>query len=76
VRFLTTRLSGVTLIEAERFADGRGYFVRTACREEFAAHGLDSAFVQTAHSHSHKRATLPACITSAHLTAKRNSSPA
>jgi dTDP-4-dehydrorhamnose 3,5-epimerase len=58
VRFLTTKLSGVTLIEAERFEDERGYFVRTACREEFAAHGLDTVFIQTAHSHNHKRGTL------------------
>jgi dTDP-4-dehydrorhamnose 3,5-epimerase len=58
MRFLSTKLPGVVLIEAERFEDERGYFVRTACRDEFASHGLDAAFVQTAHSHNHKRGTL------------------
>jgi dTDP-4-dehydrorhamnose 3,5-epimerase len=46
VIFTELEISGVWLIRLERRADPRGYFARTFCAEEFAAHGLPGVFVQ------------------------------
>jgi dTDP-4-dehydrorhamnose 3,5-epimerase len=58
VRFIETRLNGVFVIEPERRADERGCFARSWCREEFAAHGIEAAWVQSNISYSHRRGTL------------------
>jgi len=46
MRFLTTDLDGARLIEIEPASDNRGFFARTFCVSEFAAHGLETAYVQ------------------------------
>ena len=44
--FTPTRLPGVWLIELEPRADERGFFARTFCEHEFAAHGLNTRWPQ------------------------------
>ncbi len=44
--FTPTPLAGAYLIEPERRADDRGFFVRTFCENEFAEHDLETRFVQ------------------------------
>lgn len=44
--FKAQKLSGAQLIELERRGDERGYFARTFCEREFAAHGLPTRFPQ------------------------------
>jgi len=51
-------LAGAHRIRLERHADERGFFARTFCEREFAAHGLASRFVQGAVSWSRARGTL------------------
>ena len=34
------------MIELEKRGDDRGFFARTMCRQEFAAHGVDNDYVQ------------------------------
>jgi dTDP-4-dehydrorhamnose 3,5-epimerase len=46
------------MIEPERFEDGRGFFARTWCREEFAAQGLNADLVQCNISFNIQRGTL------------------
>jgi len=46
VRFTPTPLAGAYLVELEPRLDARGMFARAFCAQEFAAHGLESAFVQ------------------------------
>ena len=46
MRFTQTEIDGVVLVEPERHEDDRGFFARTFCVDEFAAHGLDPAVVQ------------------------------
>jgi len=58
VIFRPTALEGAWIIEAERQADERGYFARTWCAREFAAHGIDTAFVQANISFNCRRGTL------------------
>jgi dTDP-4-dehydrorhamnose 3,5-epimerase len=41
MRFLSTALPGLMLIEAEPHFDDRGSFARIYCRDEFAAAGID-----------------------------------
>lgn len=44
--FTTLALPGVWLVQQIRREDGRGHFARSFCADEFAAHGLPSAFPQ------------------------------
>jgi dTDP-4-dehydrorhamnose 3,5-epimerase len=44
--FHTTTLQDACLIELEPRGDARGAFARTMCRDEFAAHGLVTAYAQ------------------------------
>src|SRR5579883_222375 len=46
MRFTPTALPGVFVIEVEPKGDDRGLFARTYCREEFAAHGLCTNWMQ------------------------------
>ena len=46
MRFVPTRIDGVTIVELEPRRDDRGSFVRTFCEEEFAAAGLPFRVVQ------------------------------
>jgi dTDP-4-dehydrorhamnose 3,5-epimerase len=52
MRFRTTRLQDVKMIELEPATDDRGFFVRTFCQQEFAAAGLATVFVQQSFSHT------------------------
>ena len=58
MRFLETRVAGAYLIEPEPIADERGFFARTWCAEEFAAHGLNPGLSQANISFNHRKGTL------------------
>lgn len=56
--FRETGLEDAYLIEPERIADGRGYFARTWCIDEFDAHGITADFVQCSASFNEAKSTL------------------
>ncbi len=56
--FEPTEIAGVVAVEVDRFADERGFFARTFCADEFAAHGLAQDLVQSSVSRNPKRGTL------------------
>jgi dTDP-4-dehydrorhamnose 3,5-epimerase len=58
MKFTGADIPGVFLIDLERHEDSRGFFARTFCRDEFAAHGLRSSFVQCNLSSNDRRGTL------------------
>ena len=58
IRFLPIRLHGAYVIEWEKLEDERGFFARTFCRDEFAAHGLSKTFVQCDVSFNTRKGTL------------------
>ena len=58
MRFQPTALAGAVLVGIEPQADARGFFARTWCAREFAAHGLPVQFVQSSISYSVRRGTL------------------
>jgi dTDP-4-dehydrorhamnose 3,5-epimerase len=58
VKFVPTRLSGACIIDIEPLSDERGFFARTFCRDEFAAHGLRIDFPQCNTSYNSQRGTL------------------
>jgi dTDP-4-dehydrorhamnose 3,5-epimerase len=58
MRFQSTKLAGAFIVETEPHEDSRGFFARTYCAKEFAAHGLVSTFVQSSVSFNRKRGTL------------------
>jgi dTDP-4-dehydrorhamnose 3,5-epimerase len=58
VKFEATTLKDAVLIEPEPRQDERGFFARTYCRNEFAAAGLETDFVQGNMSFNHAEGTL------------------
>lgn len=58
MKFVETALPGAYIIEMEPLRDERGFFARSFCREEFAAHGLNPDLVQCSVSFNDKRGTL------------------
>jgi len=58
VIFTPTPIEGVFVIEPEKRVDERGYFARTWCAREFAAHGIHIPFVQSNISFNRHRGTL------------------
>jgi dTDP-4-dehydrorhamnose 3,5-epimerase len=58
MKFTPLPLPGVLQIEIEPVEDSRGFFGHIYCAEEFAAHGLPSAFAQHAISYNHLAGTL------------------
>jgi dTDP-4-dehydrorhamnose 3,5-epimerase len=56
--FAATRLEGAWLIDIEPREDERGFFARTWCRHELAAHGLDTEIAQENLSLNRHRGTL------------------
>jgi dTDP-4-dehydrorhamnose 3,5-epimerase len=56
--FTETLLRGAYLIDLERYDDERGFFARTFCEREFAAHDLATRFVQASDSFSAHKGTL------------------
>jgi dTDP-4-dehydrorhamnose 3,5-epimerase len=51
-------LEGAWQVRLEKASDERGYFARILCVKEFAAHGLNGAFVQASVSHNRQRGTV------------------
>jgi dTDP-4-dehydrorhamnose 3,5-epimerase len=58
MRLLPTKLAGAYVIEPEPREDERGLFARTYCRDEFAAHGLITTWVQCNVSFNRLKGTL------------------
>jgi dTDP-4-dehydrorhamnose 3,5-epimerase len=58
MRFTALPIPGAFRIEIEKLADSRGFFARTFCANEFAAHGLMTDFLQRSVSFNAKKGTL------------------
>jgi dTDP-4-dehydrorhamnose 3,5-epimerase len=58
MRFTELPLSGAFVIDIEPRRDHRGFFARTFCREEFAAHGLKAPVLQFNAGFNHEKGTL------------------
>lgn len=58
MKFTPTTLPGVYLIDLDPIADERGFFARSWCHDEFAAHGLDSQLAQCNISFNQRKGTL------------------
>jgi dTDP-4-dehydrorhamnose 3,5-epimerase len=58
LNFEPLAIDGAALVEAERFADERGFFARTFCEREFAARGLETRFVQSSLSFNRRAGTV------------------
>ena len=58
VFFKPTGLPGAYVIEQDRHEDTRGYFARTFCGKEFAAHGLETRVAQCSVSFNRRTGTL------------------
>jgi dTDP-4-dehydrorhamnose 3,5-epimerase len=58
VKFTTTPVEGVAVVEIDRITDERGFFARVWCRDEFAEHGLDADWVQANVGRSTRAGTL------------------
>jgi dTDP-4-dehydrorhamnose 3,5-epimerase len=58
VNFVATALPGAFIVEPERLEDARGFFARTWCPREFAAHGLDPRLEQCSISFNARAGTL------------------
>jgi dTDP-4-dehydrorhamnose 3,5-epimerase len=56
--FTEAEIPGAFIVDIERRSDDRGFFGRAWCEEEFAAHGLATAFVQANIGFSACRGTL------------------
>ncbi|MBU9889516.1 MAG: dTDP-4-dehydrorhamnose 3,5-epimerase [Candidatus Omnitrophica bacterium] len=46
MKFSTTDINGVVIVEPDVFPDGRGFFYESYRKELFAAHGIPDEFVQ------------------------------
>ena len=56
--FTELPLQGAYTVEMQRLADERGFFARSYCAEEFAAHGLGPELRQCSVSYNARRGTL------------------
>jgi dTDP-4-dehydrorhamnose 3,5-epimerase len=56
--FENLAIPGAASIRIESRADARGFFARTFCTEEFAAHGLPAEFVQASISYNERCGTV------------------
>ena len=56
--FTALSVAGAWRVDVERREDERGFFGRTFCAEEFAAHGLHCQFPQSNVSVNHRRGAL------------------
>ena len=52
MKFTTTPIADVMLIEPQVFGDARGFFMETWQEQKFKAAGIDATFVQDNHSRS------------------------
>lgn len=58
MKFVSTSISGVWIIQQDRHEDDRGWLARTWCESEFAAHGLEHRLSQCSSSFNVHRGTL------------------
>lgn len=58
MKFHKTTLADAMLIDIEPRGDDRGFFARVFCEREFAAHGLETRYVQANHSRNARKGTL------------------
>jgi len=58
MQFHLTTFLDAWLIQLDAIRDSRGFFARTFCVDEFAAHGLETHFPQHSLSHSVRKGTL------------------
>lgn len=58
MKFTATALEGVYLIDLEPRTDGRGFFSRLFCKQEFADQGLEAEFIQFNTSFTKQKHTL------------------
>jgi dTDP-4-dehydrorhamnose 3,5-epimerase len=58
MKFSAAPIEGAWLIDLEPHHDERGFFARTWCRQELAAHGLETEIAQESLSHNRQRGTL------------------
>ena len=58
MQFYPTMLRDVWIVHLEPARDSRGFFARTFCIDEFAAHGLETSYAQHSISFSAHRGTL------------------
>lgn len=58
MKFVEAPLAGAYVLELKRLEDERGFFARTWCAEELAAHGLEAQIAQCNLSSNRRRGTL------------------
>jgi dTDP-4-dehydrorhamnose 3,5-epimerase len=58
MKLTPTNIQGCFIVDIEPRADERGFFARSFCQHEFAAHGLHTQFVQANISQNHEAGTL------------------
>jgi dTDP-4-dehydrorhamnose 3,5-epimerase len=58
MKFIQTSIAGAWLVTLEPRGDDRGSFARSFCTAEFAAHGLETSYIQQNVSRSAKKGTL------------------
>jgi dTDP-4-dehydrorhamnose 3,5-epimerase len=58
MKFIETELAGAFLVDIEPIQDDRGFFARSFCTSEFAAHGLDPTVAQCNVSFNRRRGTV------------------
>jgi dTDP-4-dehydrorhamnose 3,5-epimerase len=58
MKFETTTIPGLFAVKLERHVDARGSFARLFCRDDFAASGLETAFVQESLSVTRQAGTI------------------
>lgn len=58
IKFTETGLTGVYVVDPERFPDERGFLARGYAEEEFAAHGIHRPLVEALISFNEKRYTV------------------
>jgi dTDP-4-dehydrorhamnose 3,5-epimerase len=56
--FTSTMIRGACIVDIDRRQDQRGFFARTFCAQEFAAHGLKPSMAQCNVSFNHSRGTV------------------
>ena len=56
--FTPVTLPGAYIVDLEPIADERGFFARSWCADEFAAHGLDPVLAQCNISFNYRKGTL------------------
>jgi dTDP-4-dehydrorhamnose 3,5-epimerase len=58
MKLFDTPLSGLKIIEPDKFDDSRGYFLKSFEKEAFRAQGIDFNIVQVNHSFNEKKGTI------------------